>query len=174
MKNIILLIILSISILYSGCRDNHEVESVRSVKGVAAVTREINNEICGFGTLSYLSKLDITASQDGLVEKFCFREGDNVLRGDLLIQLVNPHITLSLERAENHYSQAKAALGLSQTKLLEGEFHAEAQLLSIEKAEAELVRIKKKWEEDNRKHQNQEALLLTGQKLPKQVFQCAK
>jgi len=148
--------------LCTGCDDNQETETARNVKGVAAVTQEIHEEAGGFGTLSFLAKLDITAPQEGLIRKMNFREGDNVSVGDLVIQLENPHLALSLERAENYYSQALAASDLARTRLLEGGFQAEAQLLSIKKAEAELVRIRKKWDEDNRRHQNQETLFHAG------------
>jgi len=160
MKKLLLIIIL-LCFCFS-CRNNQAAETARNVKGTPAFIREIYDEVGGFGTLSYLSKLDITASQDGTVKRIYFREGDNVSGGELLVLLDNPHIALSLERSEDFYSQAKAALDLSQTRLTEGEYQAEAYLLSIEKTEAELARMKKKWDEDNRKHQNQEKLFDAG------------
>jgi RND family efflux transporter MFP subunit len=150
------------SFLFFSCAEKHDPEEVRQVRGVAAAFGEITDEAGGFGTLSYLTKLDITASQDGLIKKLYYREGDLVPGGEAVIVLENPQITLALERAENNYSQAKAASDLARSRLLEGEFQAEAQILSIEKAEAELTRSKKKWEEDKRKHQNQEILFDAG------------
>jgi multidrug efflux pump subunit AcrA (membrane-fusion protein) len=144
------------------CTDNKPKEAARQVKGVAAELRAVSDETGGFGTLSFLSKLDITASQDGMIKKMFYREGGNVNLGATVILLENPHINLALERAENLFTQAKAATELSRSRLLEGEFQAEAQLLSIGKSEAELAGIKKKWNEDNRKHQNQEALFDAG------------
>lgn len=145
-----------------GCNGSHGTEAARNVKGVAAASREISNEIGGFGTLSYLSKIDVTAPQDGLVGKIVFREGDMVSRGEMVVRLENPHITLSLERAENFYSQANAAFSLAQSRLLEGQFQSEAHLLSIEKAEAELACARRQWDEDSRKHQSQETLFDAG------------
>ncbi|MCL2127762.1 MAG: efflux RND transporter periplasmic adaptor subunit [Treponema sp.] len=144
------------------CDEGRENETARNVKGVAAALHEIHDETGGFGTLSFLTKLDITASQDGLVKKLHYREGGTVPYGETVIQLENPQITLALERAENSHSQAAAALKLARSRLLEGEFMAEAQLLSIEKAESEIDRMKKKWEEDSRKHRNQETLFDAG------------
>jgi RND family efflux transporter MFP subunit len=144
------------------CMDNQPPEAARQVKGVTAELREVSDETGGFGTLSFLSKLDITASQDGMIKKIFYREGGNVIRGETVILLENPHINLALERAENLFMQAKAASELARSRLLESEFQAEAQLLFISKSEAELAAIKKKWNEDNRKHQNQEALFDAG------------
>jgi RND family efflux transporter MFP subunit len=134
----------------------------RKIKGTAAVIRELPDEVSGFGSLSFLSKVDITSPQEGVIKKLYFREGDFVKQGELLVLLENPQIKLAVERAENNYSQALAACNLASSRLIEGVFQAEAQLLSLEKAEAELVLAKRKWEEDKRKHQNQETLFKAG------------
>jgi multidrug efflux pump subunit AcrA (membrane-fusion protein) len=143
----ILSILLTIC-LYPACAKDGELLTERNVKGVTAALQEIPDETGGFGTLSYITKLDITAAQDGVIKKIYYREGSVVRQGELVIVLENPQITLAVERAENSFSQTKAAYDLARSRLLEGEFQAEAQLLSIEKAAAEIVQMKKKWEED--------------------------
>ena len=163
MKSQIILTMIFLPVLFClSCAENGGTEDVRQVKGIAAALHEIPDETGGFGTLSFVSKLDIAASQDGLVRKLYYREGGEVPGGDTVILLENPQIILALEQAENHFSQAMAASDLARSRLLEGEFQAEAYLLSIEKAEAELVRIRKKWEEDSRKYRNQEVLFNAG------------
>jgi RND family efflux transporter MFP subunit len=137
-------------------------DKVRRVQGAAAVRRELPNEINGFGTLSFLAKIDVTAPQEGSVKKIFFREGDLVSRGAIVAVLENPHIELAVGQAENALTQARAARDLARSRLLEGEFQAEAQLLSISKAEAELAQARRIWEEENRKHQDQEALFEAG------------
>jgi RND family efflux transporter MFP subunit len=137
-------------------------EEIRSVKGSRALIRELPDETGGFGTLSFLTKVDIAAPQDGRIKKLYFREGDTVEQGMSVVLLENSQIELAVERAENNYSQAKAARDLAGSRLLEGELQAEARLLAVEKAEAELAQAKRKWEEDQRKHQNQEALFSAG------------
>ena len=136
-------------------------ESIK-VKGAAAVIREIPDEASGFGSLSFLSKVDITAPQEAVIKRLFFREGDFVKQGQQVILLENPQINLAVERAENNYSQALAACNLADSRLLEGIFQTEAQLLALEKAEAELVLAKKRWVENSRKHQNQETLFEAG------------
>jgi RND family efflux transporter MFP subunit len=137
-------------------------DKIRQVQGAAALRRELPNEINGFGTLSFLAKIDIAAPQEGSVKKLFFREGDPVSRGATVAVLENPHLELAVGRAENTRTQAGAARDLARSRLLEGEFQAEAQLLSIGKAEAELVQARRVWEEENRKHQDQEALFEAG------------
>ena len=134
----------------------------RKVKGAPPVIREIPDETSGFGSLSFISKVDITSPQEAVIKKLYFREGDFVRQGALIVQLENLQIKLAVERAENNYSQALAACDLAGSRLLEGMFQAEAQMLALEKAEAELVLARRRWEEDNRKHQNQETLFNAG------------
>jgi len=155
-------IIFLIVLFCPSCEKNDDSEEIRQVRGVAAALHEISDAAGGFGTLSFLSKLDITASHDSIIRKLYYREGSDVPPGETVVLLENPQIILALEQAGNNFSQAKAASELVRSRLLEGEFQAEAYLLSIEKAEAELVHIRKKWEEDNRKHRNQEVLFAAG------------
>jgi multidrug efflux pump subunit AcrA (membrane-fusion protein) len=137
-------------------------ESVRQVRGTVASRRELPNEIHGFGTLSFLTKIDISAPQEGSVKKLFFREGDSVVRGADVALLENPQIVLALGRAENAFAQAQADRELARSRLAEGEFQAEARLLSVKKTEAELVQARRVWEEENRKHQDKEALFEAG------------
>jgi multidrug efflux pump subunit AcrA (membrane-fusion protein) len=138
------------------------VEEVRQVRGAAAAERELPNEINGFGTLSFLAKVDIAAPQEGSVKKIFFREGDPVARGVTVALLENPQIELAVGRAENALGQALAARELARSRLLEGRFQAEAQLLSVKKAEAELIQARRAWDEENRKHRHREALFEAG------------
>jgi len=135
---------------------------IKRVRGTAATMREQPDEASGFGSLSFVSKVDITAPQEAVIKRLYFREGDFVNQGALIIQLENPQINLAVERAENNYTQALAARNLASSRLLEGIFQAEAQLRALEKADAELTLAKRRWEENNRKHQNQETLFEAG------------
>jgi multidrug efflux pump subunit AcrA (membrane-fusion protein) len=138
------------------------IDETRKVRSSAAVIRELPDETSGFGSLSFLSKVDVASPQDAVIKRILYREGDYVEQDSQLLLLENPQINLAVERAENNYSQALAAYNLAGSKLLEGKFQAEAQLLALEKAEAELAFAKRNWEENKRKHQNQETLFEAG------------
>jgi len=145
------------------CKKNTNAnDEPKNVHVTSAVIREQPDEASGFGSLSFLTKVDITSPQEAVIKKLYFREGDYVRQSQIIILLENPQINLAVERAENNYSQALAARNLAASRLLEGVFQAEAQLLSLDKSSAELVLAKKKWEEDRRKHQNQEILFEAG------------
>ena len=152
------------ALFFSACAKKAAVsnDEAKKVKGAIVTVRELPDETGGFGTLSFLSKVDIASPQDGVIKKLYFREGDFVRQGEQAVLLENQQITLAVERARNNYSQALAARELARSRLLEGRFQAEAQLLAIEKSEAELMLVKRKWEEDKRKHLNQETLFEAG------------
>jgi len=161
--NIILFIHITLLLVFS-CDRNliNNGEEARSVRGIAVIEWEQPDEASGFGSLSFLTKVDITSPQDAVIKKLYFREGDYIDQGQVILQLENPQINLAVERAKNNHSQAMAACNLASSRLLEGTFQAEAQLLALEKAEFELSLAKRKWEENNRKHQNQETLFEAG------------
>jgi len=149
-------------ILCLACGKQQTGLEARKVRGAAAAVREVPEETSGFGSLSFLTKVDITAPQEAVIKKLYFREGDYVRQGEIVTLLENPQIVLAVERAENNYTQALAACNLTNTRLMEGLFGAEAQLLAMEKAEAEILVAKRRWEENKRKHQNQETLFEAG------------
>jgi RND family efflux transporter MFP subunit len=132
------------------------------VKTVLAEEKIFSDEISGFGSVSFLTKVDVNASQEGVIRRIHFREGTVVPSGAKLVEMDNPQLDLAVGRAENTYSQAAAALKLSRSRLLEGEFRAEAEILGIAKAEAELVQAKKILEEQRRKAEDQEKLYAAG------------
>ena len=161
----IILFLLHITLLFCFSCDKQFINTnnePRSVRGVIVAEREQPDEAAGFGSLSFLTKVDITSPEDAEIKKLFFREGDYVKQGQVIILLENPQINLAVERAENSYSQATAAFNLAGSRLLEGTFQAEAQLLLLEKAEIELSLAKRNWEENCRKHQNQETLFEAG------------
>jgi len=153
-----------IILLIFSCGKPHEniFSDTRAVRGIAVSVREIPDIASGFGSLSFISKVDITSPQEAVIRRLYFREGDYVNTGQIIIQLENPQINLAVERAENNYSQALAAHNLAGSRLLEGKFQAEAHLLALDKADSELTLVKRKWEENRRKHQNQETLFEAG------------
>jgi RND family efflux transporter MFP subunit len=154
-----------LALVLSGCGvppERGAVEAPRQIRGAVVKERDIPHEISGFGTLSFLKKVDVAAPQDAVLAALYYREGDRVKPGDRLALLENPQISLAVGRAKNTYSQAKAALDLARSRLLEGEFQAEAQLLNLEKAEAELEQARKVHGELKRKHQGEEALYEAG------------
>ena len=159
----ILLIIGLIFLSCFACKNNANInDGTKNVRVTSAVIREQPDEASGFGSLSFLTKVDITSPQDAVIKSLYFREGDYVRQKQIIILLENPQINLAVERSENNYSQALAARNLAASRLLEGVFQAEAQLLSLDKSSAELALARKKWEEDKRKHQNQEILFEAG------------
>jgi len=160
---IFILIQLTVLLIFSCGKQNLNIDNeIKRVRGTTAILRELPDEAAGFGSLSFLSKVDVTAPQEAVIRRLHFREGDFVRQGQIVIQLENPQINLAVERAENNYSQAFAACNLANSRLLEGMFQAEAQLLVLDKADAELSLAKLKWEEDRRKHLNQETLFEAG------------
>ena len=132
------------------------------VRMVPAVTREMAEEVNGFGSLSFLKKIELSSSVDGVLKVLYFREGDSINRGELVGEIINPQITLAARRAEDAYSQAVSALDLVTARLRDSEYSAEARLLQNEKSQDELLQAKKVFEEDRRKSVNREALYDAG------------
>ncbi|MDR1618988.1 MAG: efflux RND transporter periplasmic adaptor subunit [Treponema sp.] len=161
MKLILYLVMLSFLSSCTGAAKG-AAEKPRVLRGRAAEFRELSGRAEGFGSLSFLTKVDVLAPQEGTVKRLYCREGDTVFTGSTVVLLENPQIGLAVGRAENACAQAEAARNLVRSRLLEGEFQAEARVLGITKAEAELAQARRVWEEDRRKQEDQELLFGAG------------
>ncbi|MDR2133857.1 MAG: efflux RND transporter periplasmic adaptor subunit [Treponema sp.] len=135
---------------------------ILSVKAGEVSEKIVPDTVSGFGALSFVTKVDIAASQDGVVGRLYVREGDRISSGALAARLLNPQINLGVRRAEDGFSQAGAAYRLAKARLTEGEYAAEAELLGMAKAEAELAAERRILEEERRKLGDAEKLYAAG------------
>jgi multidrug efflux pump subunit AcrA (membrane-fusion protein) len=134
----------------------------QNVEAATVGERLITDDISGFGVLSFLTKVDITAPQDGVIARLNCREGDLVREGDTVLVLDNPQITLAAGKARIAHTQAEAAVRLASARLLEGRFGAEAEILGIERVQAELTQARRVFAEEQRKQENEEKLFEAG------------
>jgi len=140
------------------CSKENNVQDSNPVQSVGVIQKEIPSELTGFGALSFKKKVDVASPQDAVIKTLARREGEKVTKDEPLVILENPQIVLSVKRAENTLLQAEAEFSLAKACLLEAERAAEAELLSLEKAAAELDEAWKTYREEERKHRAQETL----------------
>ena len=145
-----------------GQKNQSLTEDVKKVKTAAVESKSLPDEIHGFGTLSYQKKFDVAASADAVLDKLYFREGEIVQKGRVIAQLANEQIDLALGRAENELANAAAALDLAKAVYIESRYAAEAQILTLEKSEAELEETEKAHNESRRKFDAQVILHTAG------------
>jgi RND family efflux transporter MFP subunit len=165
MKKVLPLVIHSLLLFFLSCEKNRNFEEEKSalpVRMIPVTERESAEEIKGFGSLSYLTKIELLSPLDGILETLNFREGDRIKKGELVAVLNNPQVSLAARRAEDTYSQALAALDLSMARLRDNEFYAEARILENEKSRDEIVQAEKIMEEERRKSRNREAVYEAG------------
>ncbi|MDR1787645.1 MAG: efflux RND transporter periplasmic adaptor subunit [Treponema sp.] len=166
-KKMTLALLAALGAACSGARVDEERPV--AVRAAPVTVTALSDEVSGFGALSFSKKVDIGAAQEGSLAELRFREGDTVNAGDIVAVMRNPQLTLATGRAQDAKAQAEAALRLARSQLLEGRFSAEAKLLSLEKAELELLQSEKALEEQRHKAENQEVLFAAGALSPESI-----
>lgn len=157
------LFVLPCAAAFLSCSKEDAAKSaLAQVKVQVLEKKRVPNELRGFGSLSFIKKIDVSASQEGNVGRLAVREGSEVRKDALLAVLDNPQITLAVERAEQALSLAESSLSLARAALLEGELNAEAQILSLEKSKEELAETWKAYYESERKFNAQQVLYFVG------------
>lgn len=81
------------------------------LQGAKVQTRELNQKIVLETVNLYSDKLaDAVALIDGRLEKIFVQKNSNVLRGDVIFQIVNEEIPLKIQQAESSIAKAEAQL----------------------------------------------------------------
>lgn len=162
-SRVIICLLLITSMMSVSCKGKSNTETqIKQVRVGNIKPRNIPNEIQGFGTLSFVKKIDVSSAQDGSLKTIYFREGAEVRAGAVLAVLDNQQIDLAVGRAENALAQTNAALKLAEAALLETELGAEAKILGLEKTDAQIAQTWKAYYENERKFNSQNTLYLAG------------
>jgi len=134
----------------------------RTVSALVIATALVPDEIAAFGNLTFISKVDVSAPQDALIEDLPYREGDAIPAGGVVARLRNRQAELAVGQAENGVARAAAALALADARLFEGRLAAESRIMGIENTELEIVQAKKELQESRRRLDDQETLYRAG------------
>lgn len=108
-------------------------QNLRSVEVVIAEMRENVPEIESFGSISFITKTDISPSVEGIIRRIHVEEGDRVAPNSLLAEIENLQLEIRGKQAEMNIRKAEAALSLAEAEYWEGKLRTEAELISIEK-----------------------------------------
>lgn len=112
---------------------------VPRVSAVEVTAEMVPQRISVFGTVTQRSKADVYPRTEGRIVELFAEEGDVVSVASPLVQLETVQLDISLEQARSNVASKRALLRLAREKLAEGRRSVEAQLLSIEKMEQEVV-----------------------------------
>ncbi|MCW5589835.1 MAG: efflux RND transporter periplasmic adaptor subunit [Legionellales bacterium] len=106
------LVISIIALLCQGCFTDHDKTNNDAIAVEVATigTRDIPETVSAVGTLSSFNVATLSAQVEGQVVKIFFNNGQDVKKGDVIVQLEQ-------ETAQANVDSAKAALKLSQTTL---------------------------------------------------------
>ncbi|MCL2267257.1 MAG: hypothetical protein FWC17_05765, partial [Treponema sp.] len=91
MKNKIFILFQLTLLLFFSCGKKIDAPGdPKTVKAAAVILRERPDVVSGFGSLSFVSKVDITSPQEAVIKTLFFREGDFIRAGQLVVLLENP------------------------------------------------------------------------------------
>jgi RND family efflux transporter MFP subunit len=109
-----------------------------AVRVFQAETRILQDELAGFGTVTYKVKNDITVQVEGTITAIMAREGERVGKGAPIARLKNVQLEIQYEQAAISLEQARTSLSLAHTRMEEARLSAESRFLSLEKGRLSL------------------------------------
>lgn len=142
--------------------ESSPADEARKVRAVVVEASLIPDEVSGFGSLAYRTKVDAAAPEESVIAALPYREGDRVQAGAIVARLRNPHLDLAVGRAMNDVSRSEAAVALADARLFEGRLAVESRLLGIERDGLELELARGELAEAERKQADQEQLFKAG------------
>jgi RND family efflux transporter MFP subunit len=105
------------------------------VTTVVLKEESVPREISCFGTITFLRKIDLSATIDGTVARLFVREGQSVKEGQHLLVLKNVQLELRRQQALSGIDSARSSMDLAQAKLWEGELAVEARQVAVQRTE---------------------------------------
>ncbi|HVP17993.1 MAG TPA: efflux RND transporter periplasmic adaptor subunit [Spirochaetia bacterium] len=99
--------------------------------------QSVPREISCFGTITFLRKIDLSATVDGTVARLFVKEGQTVREGQQLLTLRNVQLELRRQQALSGIDSARSSLDLARARLWEGELAVEARLVTVQRTELE-------------------------------------
>ncbi|TFG63748.1 MAG: efflux RND transporter periplasmic adaptor subunit [Spirochaetales bacterium] len=99
---------------------------------------DVTPELSGFGSLSFISKTDLSPAVEGILKSLPVDEGGRVEPGMLLAEIENTQLLIRSAQADTSLIQARAGLDLAEARYNEGLLQAEARIVSAEKLELTL------------------------------------
>ena len=137
-------------------------EAVMKVQTAKVVVSKLLQDLNSFGTISYSKKNDVTLQVEGVLQQLLVKEGDKVVRGQILARLENIQLEIQRQQGENAVNSALAGLEMATTRLQEGRLMVESSLLDLEKLELQMIQQQLELEEARMELEKQEKLLELG------------
>jgi HlyD family secretion protein len=131
---------LAAALVIGACaREKQVVSPDERVPVTTIVVKEesVPREISCFGTITFLRKIDLSATVDGTVARIFVKEGQSVREGQNLLTLKNVQLELRRQQALSGIDSARSSLDLAQAKLWEGELAVEARQVAVQRTELE-------------------------------------
>ena len=108
-----------------------------SVTTIVVKEESVSRDISCFGTITFLRKIDLSATIDGTVARLFVKEGQSVREGQNLLTLKNVQLELRRQQALSGIDSARSSMDLAQAKLWEGELAMEARQVAVQRTELE-------------------------------------
>ncbi|HHU37618.1 MAG TPA: efflux RND transporter periplasmic adaptor subunit [Treponema sp.] len=101
------------------------------------------DEIRSFGTVSWLTKHDITAQVAGVLETFNVRDGDRISKGETVAELKNIQLEIHREQCKNAVSTAIIGRDIALVQSWETKLGLENKMIFYEQSEISLQQKKR-------------------------------
>jgi len=132
------------------------------VSTVVIKQEPVPREVSCFGTITFMRKVDLSATVEGTVTRRLVKEGQPVQAGQHLVVMHNVQLELRRQQALSGIDSAQSALDLAKAKLWEGELAVEARLVAVQRAQLEMEQKRLDVEDAQQTLANKEELSKVG------------
>lgn len=153
-----------ISIYFTSCeRKTEQVENNKiAVKTINVETKQLDNELNSFGTISYKLKNDITSLVAGTISALPVKEGQYIKAGTVVANLRNLQLEIQKDQCLSSVESATASYDLTEAQYQEAVLAVESKLLSMEKAELTIKQKELEYEAQKKNFEDQKSLYEIG------------
>src|SRR5271169_270847 len=112
----------AVALMIAACPRDKQVELPEEhvpVTTIVVKEESVPREISCLGTITFLRKIDLSATIDGTVARLFVKEGQSVREGQNLLTLKNVQLELRRQQALSGIDSARSSMDLAQARLWE-------------------------------------------------------
>ena len=109
-----------------------ETSEPASVSVTEASIGEYRQSVSCFGSISYKNKWDVSSEAEGILNFSMLKEGQKIIKGQVLCTIDNPYIVAQYEQAQFALETARSSLANAESRLYSRMLEVESRFCSLE------------------------------------------
>ncbi|MCE9501523.1 MAG: efflux RND transporter periplasmic adaptor subunit, partial [Leptospira sp.] len=122
--------------------DNSIDLDILNVKAIKAYPEKKTPTLSAIGSIDFFEKVDVVSKTSGNIQKLFVKEGDDVIPGQILVQMETLQLELEQKKNSAQLESARSSLRLAEEKYEKAKSAVEIRVMEVEKRRTQVKELK--------------------------------